>query len=137
MRVALRLNAEIIGSLSGRGQAYEQQGLRSLALADYKKAIELKAVGRDETDAQNQARAPLIVLETPTAPVQAIAPAGVPAKAQAPAGRRVALVAGNGAYKPVDRLTNPKNDAGAVAGQLTRLGSAPILPAHPRLHRSP
>ncbi len=40
---ALRLKADSIRALWGRGQAYERQGLRSLALADYKKAIELKA----------------------------------------------------------------------------------------------
>ena len=34
----------------------------------------------------------------------------------------MALVIGNGAYKAVDPLTNPKNDAAAVAGELTRLG---------------
>ncbi len=37
-------------------------------------------------------------------------------------GRRVALVIGNGAYKSVGELGNPKNDAGAVAGELTRIG---------------
>ncbi len=121
---ALRLKADSIGSLSGRGQVYEQQGLRSLALADYKRAIELKAANPDQTDFQNKARARLIVLEAPAAPppAQASAPAGAPAKPQAPMGRRVALVIGNGAYKAVAELPNPKNDAAAVAGELTRLG---------------
>ena len=36
----------------------------------YKKAIELKAVGSDETGAQNKARARLIILEAPAAPAQ-------------------------------------------------------------------
>jgi Caspase domain len=36
--------------------------------------------------------------------------------------KRVALVIGNGAYKSVSPLTNPRNDAAAVAGELTRLG---------------
>ena len=111
-------------SLWGRGQGYERQGLRSLAVADYKKAIELKAVGPDETDAQNKARARLIVLEAPAAPppAQASGQAGASGKPQAPMGRRVALVIGNGAYKAVGELGNPKNDAAAVAGELTRLG---------------
>ena len=34
----------------------------------------------------------------------------------------MALVIGNGAYKSAVELTNPKNDAAAVAGELTRLG---------------
>ncbi len=37
-------------------------------------------------------------------------------------GRRVALVIGNSAYKAVPELPNPKTDAGAVAGEFTRLG---------------
>ena len=116
---ALRLKAESIGALSGRGQVYEQQGLRSLALADYKKAIELKAVGTDEADAQNKARARVIVLEAPAAPGPG---SSVEPKPKTPMGRRVALVIGNGAYKAVGELGNPKNDAAAVAGELTRLG---------------
>jgi uncharacterized caspase-like protein len=39
-----------------------------------------------------------------------------------PGERRVALIIGNGAYTTVTRLTNPANDAAAVAGTLTRLG---------------
>ena len=118
---ALRLKAESIGALSGRGQVYEQQGLRSLALADYKKAIELKAVGTDETEAQNKARARAIVLESPATPGPAQT-GSVAQKPKPPVGRRVALVIGNGAYKAVGELGNPKNDAAAVAGELTRLG---------------
>ena len=45
-----------------------------------------------------------------------------PSRPIAPMGRRVALVIGNGAYKAVGELANPKNDAAAVAGQLIRLG---------------
>ena len=40
----------------------------------------------------------------------------------APIGKRVALVIGNGDYKTVTALRNPKNDAAAVAAELTRLG---------------
>ena len=117
---ALRHKADMVSSLSGRGQAYEQQGLRSLALADYKKAIELKANGADETDAQNKARARLIVLDAPT--VAVARDSGAADKPKAPIGLRVALVIGNSEYKAVTRLPNPRNDAGAVAGELTRLG---------------
>ena len=51
-------------------------------------------------------------------------PATTPSRAAetGPAKRRVGLVIGNGAYTSVDRLTNPANDATAVAGALTRLG---------------
>ena len=121
---SLRLKADNVTALWGRGQVYEQQGLRSLALADYKKAIELKAVGPVRHNFQNKARARLIALEAPTAPSLAQTSAQVAAsgKPQLPMARRVALVIGNGAYKSVGELGNPKNDAAAVAGGLMRLG---------------
>ncbi len=107
-----------IAALWGRGHLYERRGLRSLAQADYNKAIEAKASDPLDKDAQNKARARLIALEAPATPIQA---AAEPLKPQA-MGRRVALVIGNSAYKAVAPLTNPKNDAAAVAGELTRLG---------------
>ena len=116
----LRLKADDIGSLWGRGQVYEIQGLRSRVVADFKRVIEVKAATADETDVQNKARARLIVLEALAAPKPA-QNSNVAQMPQTPMGRRVALVIGNGAYKAVDPLINPKNDAGAVAGELTRL----------------
>ena len=115
---ALRLKADEIRALWGRGQIYESQGLRSLAQTDYKKAIELKASDPEDKEAQNKARARLIVLEVPAAQAQA---ATEPRKTQAP-DRRVALVIGNSAYNSVAPLPNPRNDADAVTGELTRLG---------------
>ncbi len=89
-----------------------------LALADYKKAVELKAAG-NEKNAQYKVRARLIVLEAPSAS----APAPVQATTEAQAkGRRVALVIGNSAYKAVLELPNPRNDAAVVAAELTHLG---------------
>jgi len=122
---ALRLKANVANSYWGRGQAYEREGHRSLALADYKKAIELKATGPDDIFAQKNALARIAALEAPaSAPISAHAggSAAAPAKAPGPVGRRVALVIGNSAYKAVDALRNPKNDADAVAGELARLG---------------
>jgi uncharacterized caspase-like protein len=80
----------------------------------------LKASDPDEIDFQNKARARLIVLEAPAAPAQEQAAAEP--RNQEPMGRRVALVIGNSAYKNVSALTNPANDAAAVAGELGRLG---------------
>ncbi len=130
---ALRLQADNIKALWGRGQAYERQGLRSLALADYKKAIELKApTAYSKAEYQEKARARLSALETPlvaqaAAPSSPVAPPAtspvvLPSVAQAQTGRRVALVIGNSAYKSVSALTNPANDAGAIAQELSRLG---------------
>ena len=64
-------------------------------------------------------------MEAPASPPSAPAPAQASNEAykpRTPTGRRVALVIGNGAYKAVGLLPNPKNDASAVAGELTRLG---------------
>ncbi len=114
----LRLDDASIQAHWGRGQVYELQEQRSLAVADYKKAVELNAKDRWDKDTQNKARARLIVLEAAPAPMQA---AAEPRKPQA-TGRRVALVIGNAAYKAVTELANPRNDAGAVSGELTRIG---------------
>jgi tetratricopeptide (TPR) repeat protein len=123
---AMRLKADSIGSLWGRGQVYEIQGLRSLALADYKRAVELKASNPDDAEAQNKARARSGALNTPSAATPVLpqpgAPAALAAKAQVEIGRRVALVIGNSTYESVSALPNPKNDAAAVAVELTRLG---------------
>ncbi len=47
-----------------------------------------------------------------------------PASAEQSAGRRIALVIGNGAYRSVDRLANPINDARLMAETLQKLGFA-------------
>ncbi len=124
---ALRMEPNSISSLWGRGQVYEMQGRPLLAFSDYKRATEIKSADREHIEAQNKARARLIVLEAqtsqaPVTPALASTQTGTPARPQAPAGRRVALVIGNSAYKATGELPNPKNDAAAVAGELTRLG---------------
>jgi len=45
-------------------------------------------------------------------------------------GKRVALVAGNSAYRNVPELPNPANDAGDVAAALNRLGFSVTLIAN-------
>jgi tetratricopeptide (TPR) repeat protein len=125
----LRVNAGSVASYWGRGQAYEKTGLRSLALGDYKKAIELRANGPVDAEAQNSARARLIALETGSSAPVAAAPQVPPstaataqAKPKIVMGRRVALVIGNGAYRAVSALPNPRNDAKTVAAELARAG---------------
>jgi tetratricopeptide (TPR) repeat protein len=60
---ALRENADSISSLWGRGQAYEAQGLPAEAITDFNKAIELRALDFDDREAQEKARARLVVLQ--------------------------------------------------------------------------
>jgi tetratricopeptide (TPR) repeat protein len=134
---ALRRKADVISSLWGRGQVYEQQGLRSLALADYKKAVEIKPVSRWETEDQAKVTVRLIALETPSivhAAQSQPALASAVAKQQEPLGRRVALIIGNSDYAAVGRLTNPLNDARMVATALRRTGFAEVIERY-NLHR--
>ena len=119
---SLLLEGNSIDALWGRGRIFEQQGRRSLALADYRKAIELKANDSRQANFQNKARARLLVLDAPSTGIAQTDGQIVEAKQQAPMGRRVALVIGNSAYKSVAPLANPRNDAAVVAGELTSLG---------------
>jgi uncharacterized caspase-like protein len=124
---SLRLKTDAVQGYWGRGQAYEAQGLRSLASSDYKKAIELRAVGIEDAEAQKDALARLTALEMPSMASSTAGPAAGAGAAAATRsvealGKRVALVIGNGAYKAVDPLSNPANDAAAVAGALRRAG---------------
>lgn len=115
---ALRFKKDAINSLWGRGQVYERQGLRSLAIADYRQAIEQKPSGsKEDIDAQREARARLLALEAKQSP-----PTFSSETPKSALGHRVALVIGNGAYQTVSKLSNPANDASAIATQLNRLG---------------
>ena len=113
---AFQLKGDWISTRWGRGQVYERQQKPSLAVEDYRKAVEFKANSLSDKDMQNKARARLVLLEASTTPAQI---AAEPPQAK---GRRVALVIGNASYKAVAELANPHNDAGAVAGELTRIG---------------
>ena len=54
-------------------------------------------------------------------------PSGQPPPANVLPGRRVALVIGNSAYRAIEHLPNPTNDARAVAASLRRLGFAEVI----------
>jgi len=123
---------------TARGKAYESKGDFSRAIADYEKAVSLPttklvAVGGNRmtlgTQTENfssdqaAANARLIVLKNQSG---STAPSGVsnpPSQTNAKEeGRRVALVIGNGAYTNANRLTNPANDAKAIASNLRDMG---------------
>jgi tetratricopeptide (TPR) repeat protein len=59
---ALQKRPDAISSQWGRGLVYEGQGLAVLAVIDFKRAIELKATGADELEAQEKVRARLVAL---------------------------------------------------------------------------
>ena len=122
-----------------RGDAYNKKGDYDRAIADYDQSLQLNPYDKAVEDARANAIAkrnaslaqagapsppahPALVLPKPAALDTGRPAAATGGNRPIHQGRRVALVIGNGAYKSVDPLTNPKNDAAAVAVELTRLG---------------
>jgi Tfp pilus assembly protein PilF len=132
---AIALNPNLASAWGGRGLAYESKGDIEKAKRDYNTAISLASGavirgGKSESFLdiaadrfKDIARARLAVLTSPggTAPT-APAPAVRDAAAPDDAGRRIALVIGNGAYPQGSTLANPPNDARAVARTLRDIG---------------
>jgi tetratricopeptide (TPR) repeat protein len=120
---ALRRKPTTLGSLWGRAQIYERQGLRSFAFADYKRVLELGASQPADRDIQRKVRGRLAALEAaPLTSAPADPHVSVLPRPQVAMGRRAALVIGNSDYKAAGMLTNPRSDAAAVAATLGRLG---------------
>jgi tetratricopeptide (TPR) repeat protein len=122
---ALEIEPKNAGIYADRGRAHEARGDRTRALADYQKAVTLPAEGYYYVQARTQAITRLSELAVATGPVAVAAPP--PAAKPAAPEKRVALVIGNSAYKNVAALSNPKNDAGAVAASLRRVGFNQVI----------
>lgn len=138
---ALRVKGVVNEALiyTERGLTFEKQRNFERAKDDYQRALSYPPYRSDTTmAAQETARARIAALASglpqpvipavpavrpsptsiPTPPV--VVPAQLPVKA--PAGRRIALVIGNSAYKSVPELPNPKRDAEVVAATLRNIG---------------
>jgi tetratricopeptide (TPR) repeat protein len=134
-------NSVMISAYIHRALAYEAKGDYEHARQDFKATLE--GVAPDAASKANQAtaKARLSLLSDPgassprTAPSTpatqeqkaastppASTPAQPPPAASGSAGRRVALVIGNGAYASVKALPNPPNDARSVAKSLRDIG---------------
>ena len=101
---ALTLNPNLALAYFGRAEALANRGERDRAIRDYEKVVALPASGRREQ------RAVQVSLQKLTA-------LGVMSL-----GKRIALVIGNGGYQGQGLLTNPPNDAKAIAAKLRQLG---------------
>ncbi|MBI5321044.1 caspase family protein [Bradyrhizobium sp.] len=122
----------LISAYIQRGLAHEAKGDTASAKQDY--AATLQGTASDANSKANQATAKVRLALLSEADPPRTAPASTsPAKTAAPspasppgavAGRRVALVIGNGAYTHVKALPNPSNDARAVAKGLRDIGFA-------------
>jgi tetratricopeptide (TPR) repeat protein len=129
-------NSLVISAYIHRALAYEAKGDHEHAKADF--AATLEPTASDAVSKANQATAKvrLSLLTDPEAvssPRNAVAspgdqksagPSSGSAVTPAGAGRRVALVIGNGAYANVKALPNPPNDARAIAKVLRDIGFA-------------
>lgn len=110
---AIRIDAKLVRAYMNRGEAHVTKGQTAQAVADFRKVLELPASSPADRQRQETARERIARITQP--------------KPQLPASRRVALVIGNSGYAHVGALTNPKNDARAVAAALRRLGFAEVM----------
>jgi tetratricopeptide (TPR) repeat protein len=129
----------LISAYSQRGLAHEAKGDYDQAKQDFKATLE--GIASDAGSKANQATAKVrlsLLSDVPAPPAAPTAtaataskpepaatstPASPPAATAAPsAGRRVALVIGNGAYTHVKALPNPPNDARSIAKSLRDIG---------------
>ena len=113
---ALQINPNNVRAHSGRGQVYERRKDLAQARADYRAA----AYSLTRFDEIDVARARAVAQER-LAALTPQTPGG------APAGRRVALVIGNGAYKNVHALPNPPRDSKLIAGVLRDVGFQTVI----------
>jgi tetratricopeptide (TPR) repeat protein len=137
----LLLERDSIPAYTGRGLTFERQGNPVRARAEFQKALASRSQNRSDVSKSSleTARARLAALDSGAVqPIIRAAPtkaasltsvptpaAPVPAVTAPPAekrGRRVALVIGNAAYESVPPLSNPHNDAEAIAGSLRNIG---------------
>jgi tetratricopeptide (TPR) repeat protein len=105
-----------------RGFAHEKRNDKDLAIADYRNVLELPAPTSTDAQRKEIARERIARLTTPQRAVtRGQSPTSVPAP------QRVALVIGNSNYTHAGILTNPNNDARAMATTLRRLGFAEVM----------
>ncbi len=109
---AIRSDPNFAMAYNNRGHAYAAAGDNERAIADYKKVLELPAPAAADKQRQDVARERIGRLQN------ASRSAG---KSAATKPKRVALVIGNSNYANAGVLTNPANDAKAVANAFRRL----------------
>ncbi len=138
---ALRLDPRDISAFTGRGLTFEKIGDYDQARANFVNAVTSKSQNRSDINRSSleTAQVRLAALDSgaiqPTigpAPAKVTSPTTIPTsnavlqiaspKISSKQGRRVALVIGNSRYRAVGALTNPENDASAIASSLRNIG---------------
>lgn len=118
---AIELEPKYTFAYFSRGKAYEKKNEKDLALADYRKVLELPAPSNTDRQRQEIARQRAAFL------MRAPQVSPSPATNEAPQRGRVALVIGNSSYIHANQLGNPRNDASAVAASLRRLQFGQVI----------
>jgi hypothetical protein len=141
---AIALDAHFATAYLDRGLAYQAKGEIERAKADFTAASAMPLTQTEAKDTRPIAREHLAALEKDQKTLQAseaklvtetenIRPAkaatALPAAPFDP-GKRIALVLGNSAYRGVNPLRNPDNDAHAIAEEFRRLGFAEVTEKH-------
>ncbi len=142
-----------IASFTGRGLTYEKAGDLARAREDFKRALASPDQWRIDSNkaALETARSRLAAYDSgdaqptiPPAPARVTSETSIPtpvasapiltkpvapsaSQAEVSHGRRIALVIGNSAYKNVPTLTNPQNDAAAIATSLRNIGFESVM----------
>jgi lipoprotein NlpI len=115
----------MISARLNRGLAYESKGDYEHARADFAATLAIPASDAGSVANQETAKVRLSLLsDTNVAPSPRATQPAPSDQQTAPAGRRAALVIGNGAYTGVKALPNPPNDARAIAKSLRDIGFA-------------
>ncbi len=143
---ALALMPDYIPAFTGRGLTYERMGDVAAARREFQRAVashsDLAHLDYSKSSLET-ARARIAALDsgaplpvilpapkraasetsipTPSVAAPVVSPAAV-RTTSASQGRRIALVIGNSAYKNVQQLDNPKNDAKIVGASLRNIG---------------
>lgn len=114
--VAIKLKDDVPLYYYNRGKIYEQKNNKDRALSDYRKVLDLPAKRKTDSQRQEVARQRIARLTETNRKVTAAPPQAFERV------KRVALVIGNGKYSYVSALSNPPNDAKAMAASLRRVG---------------
>jgi uncharacterized caspase-like protein len=123
------MNAGHAMARMNRGLAFRAKGEIERAKADLTATLELPSEDEETQDAQATARDQLAALEELQQDAQApeTKPSSALDAAAPPTGKRIALVIGNSAYRNVQPLRNPANDAHAVAEEFRRSGFVEVV----------
>ena len=134
---AIKISPRAARSYVSEGLVFEAEGQIDKARAAFKAALDLptnvvvsgamEAVFESFRREQDTARARLVALNDAPVTPMGVADASPSAQSAVPSvppnlGRRIALVVGNGAYANAPQLTNPVNDARAIAQNLRGMG---------------